>query len=252
MKWFLCVFEPRAQSWQPTAFHQHGRGRLVDDCAYYVERGKAAVVVAAVVPQGMWEVQVAVDARGNPLILLDVDETWKKHKHVPWMQGAGNPFNLESALRITHDKKHVSLDLKNCCAAWLVQLQKQPLGTAEEPKQIWKEMPQSVSMYRQTSASYLAHKKPLFVLRVSGYTTVKAIKSTSQLRRPLLIGVLFTTGQKKKGFSLDLRDLGILEILDFINTGAVNCKVYCLNRLVPSSSLLLCAAKHRTDCWKRP
>lgn len=55
----------------------------MDDGAYCGERGKAAVVVATVVRQGMREVQVAVDARGNPLILLDVDETWNQHKGVP-------------------------------------------------------------------------------------------------------------------------------------------------------------------------
>lgn len=55
----------------------------MDDGTYCVERGEAAVVVPAVVLQGIREVQVAVDARGDPLILLDVDETWKKHKDVP-------------------------------------------------------------------------------------------------------------------------------------------------------------------------
>lgn len=87
----MCLFslpsvfkrERRTQSCKPTSFHQHGRGRLVDDGANCGERGEAAVVVPAVVLQGVRKVQVAVDARGNPLILLDVDEAWKKHKNVP-------------------------------------------------------------------------------------------------------------------------------------------------------------------------
>lgn len=63
---------------KPTGFHQHGRGRLVDDDAYNGEGGEAAVVRPAVVLQGVRDVQVAVDARGNPLVLLDGLESWRK------------------------------------------------------------------------------------------------------------------------------------------------------------------------------
>lgn len=71
-------FGRRTQTCKPTGFHQHGRGRLVDDGAYFGEGGEAAVVRPAVVLQGVREVQVAVDARGNPLVLLDVLESWRK------------------------------------------------------------------------------------------------------------------------------------------------------------------------------
>lgn len=64
------------QSCKPTGFHQHGRGRLVDNGAYFGEGREAAVVRPAVVLHGVREVQVAIEARGNPLVLLDVLETW--------------------------------------------------------------------------------------------------------------------------------------------------------------------------------
>lgn len=60
-----------------------------------------------------------------------------------------------------------------------------------------KGMPQSVSMYRQTSPAHLAHKEPLLELRVSGWTTVNAIQSTSQLRGPLFMAVYSQQGKKE-------------------------------------------------------
>lgn len=87
---------------------------------------------------------------------------------------------------------YLKLISKNCCAT----LEKLPLHTVEELRQIWKEMPQSVSMYGQTSPAYLASKEPLFEWRGSGEPTVNAIQSTSQLCGPLLIGVYSQRGKK--------------------------------------------------------
>lgn len=64
----------RKQSCKHTAFHHHSRGGFVDDDANLAEGGKAAVVRPAVVLQGVREVQVAIDASGNSLVLLDVLE----------------------------------------------------------------------------------------------------------------------------------------------------------------------------------
>lgn len=63
---------------KPTAPNCDGHGDLLDDGAKFGESSIAAVVLAAVVLQGVREVQVAVDAHGNPLILLDEMEIWKQ------------------------------------------------------------------------------------------------------------------------------------------------------------------------------
>lgn len=62
----------------PTALDNNSHGSFLGNGAYSGEGDKAAVIRAAVFPQGIGEVQVAVDVHGNPLILLNVLETWKK------------------------------------------------------------------------------------------------------------------------------------------------------------------------------
>lgn len=98
------------QSCKPTGFHQHGRGRLVDDGAYFGERCEAAVVRPAVVLHGVREVQVAVEARGNPLVLLDVLEIWGgtewKERGISWFLGrTARPRCESSHLKWFSEKK---------------------------------------------------------------------------------------------------------------------------------------------------
>lgn len=130
---------------------------------------------------------------------------------------------------------------KNCCFNVAASTWKAESSGRHERK-----CPQSLSMFRQTSPAYLAHKEPLLELGVSGETTVNAIHSTSQLCGPRL----FTTRQKEV-FSLDLGDLRILERVDSINTVAVYCKASCLDRLVLGSSWLLCTIQCHADCFDR-
>lgn len=56
----------------PTRLHHDGHGGLLNDGAYPGEGGEAAVVPPAVLVHGVREVQVSVEAHGDPLVLLDV------------------------------------------------------------------------------------------------------------------------------------------------------------------------------------
>lgn len=76
----LAIFlvKPCSVFCKPTAPDCDGHGDLLDDGAQFGESSVAAVVLAAVVLQGVREVQVAVGAHGNSLILLDELEIWKR------------------------------------------------------------------------------------------------------------------------------------------------------------------------------
>lgn len=56
----------------PTRLHDDGHGVLLNDGAYLGEGGEAAVVPPAVLLHGVGEVEVSVQAHGDPLVLLDV------------------------------------------------------------------------------------------------------------------------------------------------------------------------------------
>lgn len=58
-----------------TARDRDSHSAFLNDGAYPGEGGVAAVILATVILEGIREVQVAVKAHGDPLILLNVLET---------------------------------------------------------------------------------------------------------------------------------------------------------------------------------
>lgn len=68
-----------------------GHCGLLHDGAYPGKSREAAVVSAAVLLHGIREIQVPVEAHGNPLILLDVLQTWVKRSK----EWAGKGATLE-------------------------------------------------------------------------------------------------------------------------------------------------------------
>lgn len=82
--WISDVVALLAQSFncshKLTALDHDGHGGLLDNGAYFGEGDKATVIPTTVLLQGIREVQVAIEVHGNPVILINVLETWKKNR----------------------------------------------------------------------------------------------------------------------------------------------------------------------------
>lgn len=63
---------------EPTGSDDHSHGGFLDNGPYCCKGSVAAVVLTTVCLYGIREVQVAVIAHGNSLVLLNVLETWKR------------------------------------------------------------------------------------------------------------------------------------------------------------------------------